>query len=95
MVNSMQQEVHGQSNGVIREVVVDVEEEPVQQVLQESPDQVADEEAYRGLNERREGNGSYRDELQRGERVREERRERVVAEGELQGGAKIHVRSDG
>lgn len=45
MMHTVQQEVHCQSYWVIREVVVEMEKEPVECVFQNGPDDIAHSEA--------------------------------------------------
>ena len=45
VVDSVREEVDGEKDVVIRQIIVDMEEETVEQVLQEGPDEVPKEEA--------------------------------------------------
>lgn len=49
MMHAMHQEVQKDSDRMVGEIVVDVEQEPVQGVLQDRPDDVPGEEAQHGL----------------------------------------------
>ena len=62
MMNAVHQEMQREHGHVVREVIVEVEEEAVQGILQDSPDKVTEEEACRGLSNRGGGNGSHREE---------------------------------
>lgn len=53
MVDPVEQEMEHESPVPVGQVVVDVEEEAVERVLEDSPDHVAEEEACEGLGERR------------------------------------------
>lgn len=60
MVNTMEQEMEGDSPSCVREVVVEVEEESVHGVFQNGPDEDAECEAEREIadrGERRDGDG--------------------------------------
>lgn len=46
MVNTMHQEMQGQEHRRVGQPLIDVEEEPMQGVLEERPDDVADKETY-------------------------------------------------
>ena len=52
MMNTMEQKVQSQENRMIGQEVVDVEEEPVQPILQYRPDEVAKQEAEQSLDDR-------------------------------------------
>lgn len=53
MVDPVEQEMEHERPVPVGQVVVDVEEEAVERVLEDSPDHVAEEEACEGLGERR------------------------------------------
>lgn len=85
-MDTMQQEVQCQEYRLVRQVIVDVEQEPVESVLQNGPHNVAEEEAQHGFDigidwERQDGG-------QRQSGVDGERRERAT---ELKDGAKAKV----
>lgn len=80
---------------MVREVVVQVEEESMEHVLQEGPHNIAKEEAEYGLDDGRVRNGGHRDELQWRNGIRKEGREGVVSKGKLQDSAKEKIRGNG
>jgi len=49
MMDSVTQEVQGKCKRVVREPVIDVEEEPMHRVFEEGPDKVSNEEANQRL----------------------------------------------
>lgn len=81
-MHAMGQEMQQDEHGLIGEVVVEVEEEAVEGVLEDGPDEVAEEEACEGLGPGVERDGGEGGEGERG--VGGETRER---EGELEGRA--------
>lgn len=85
-MDTMQQKVQCQEYRLVRQVIVDVEQESVESILQDSPHDVAEEEAQHGLDigidrERKDGG-------QRQSGVDGEWRERPC---ELEDGAKAKV----
>lgn len=68
-MDAMHEEVQCDSNGVIREQLVDVEQEAVEDVLQDGPHKVSEEEAHRRLHNGRGRDVYHHEELQRRGRV--------------------------
>lgn len=91
---TMQHEVQGKGRWVIRKIVVQVEQEAVQEILQQCPDEIAEEEEAGGLDNGRQGDRGYHEKPEGSENIHVERGQRVVTEGELQYRAKVYVGSD-
>ena len=57
MVNAMQQEVDHQELGMIRQIIVDMKQEPMEPVFEQRPDEIAKDEAQDGFEIRLSGKG--------------------------------------
>ena len=90
MVHAVHEEVQHERERVVRQVVVEVEEEAVEKVLEERPDDVANHEADAGLEERGRGQAG-----ERGHREARVRREGGDGARELEDGAQAEVRGNG
>ncbi len=95
MVDAVHEKVERQSNGVVGEQGVHVEEEPVKDVLQDSPRDVAQEKCRDCVCKRDRGNAPGSDYLEGCTRVGGERRERVGAKRELDQGTNEEIRRNG
>ena len=95
MVYAMHEEVQCDSSGVVGEQLVDVEQEAVEDVFQDGPHEVSEEEAQHRLHNGRNGNVYHHEELQRRGRVLGEEGQGVVPEGKLHERAYENVTRDG
>lgn len=65
MVNSVRREVDQEGDVVVRKVVIDMEEEPVESVLEEGPEEASDSPAHSGVGESLRGREGDRASLSR------------------------------
>ena len=72
-----------------------MEEEPVQGILQNGPDDVTQAEAQESRNDRGEGNVCFEEETNRGHRVSCEGRKGVVSKRKLEEGPNEEITGDG
>ena len=91
----MHEEVHRQSHGMVGEQEVDVEQEPVEDVFEDGPDDVAQEECRDCVCERNRGNATSDKCFEGCSRINGEGRKRVRAKGELDQGTDKYVRRNG
>ena len=94
-MDAMQQEMQCKSSVMVWEVVVEVKQETVKGVLEECPDQIAEQEAYRRLSKRRCRNADFEKHTQGCTNVSVERWQRVVPKCELNRGAEVEVDGNG
>ena len=94
MVNAVHQEVDGQGRLMIGQECVDMEQEAMEDVLQEGPHEVAEEERRHGIQESSRDDATQNQRLEGCSRVDGERRERVCAQRKLDQGTDEDVRSN-
>ena len=83
MVNSVQEEVQRQRPRCIREVIVNMEQEPMESILQDSPHQVTKEETHHGLGKSSKRDVSGQNNVERSSRVEREWRKALRTIGVL------------
>lgn len=91
----MQHKMQCERRRVIRQVVVDVEQEAVEDVLEDRPHEVAEEKRKRRLCQRRQGDGSRCEELERQNGILCKPRQCKGAKCELDNGAAEEVGGNG
>lgn len=90
-MNPVHQEVDHQRVRVVRQKTVDVEQEPVENVLQDSPHDIAEDKRRNSIEEGFRGDATSLQCLDRCPRVHGERRDRVCTVRELDQGTQADI----